>query len=158
MSKTPLYKCWVEMRHRCHSPNYHNYRLYGLRGIKVEYKPWRKNFVSFLNWAMSNGYKKGLQIDRIDNEKGYSPYNCRFVTVKVNSRNRRTNHYIQAFGETKTVTEWSEDSRCKVGTITFRRRLQEGWPPERALRTPVVKHIDKWKFRNQEWRIRNVSA
>lgn len=85
-----LYSRFRLMLRRCYDPNNHNYHQYGARGIKV-CKEWRESFDVFFAWAMENGYESGLQIDRIDNEKGYSPENCHWVTSANNNRNRRNN-------------------------------------------------------------------
>ena len=76
------------MMSRCHDPKSKDYRFYGERGITVCEK-WRGNFQAFKKWAEANGFKIGLDIDRKDSLKGYSPYNCRFVTRKENQNNRR---------------------------------------------------------------------
>lgn len=84
---TSLYKVWCSMRDRCHNSRCKAYQNYGGRGITVCLE-W-EDIASFIKWALDNGYQKGLEIDRIDNDKGYSPNNCRFVTRSVNSMNRR---------------------------------------------------------------------
>lgn len=76
------------------------------RGISV-CEEWL-NLKAFESWCLSHGWRKGLQIDRIDNDKGYSPDNCRFVTSKENCRNRRSNHFVVYNGERKTVAEFVE--------------------------------------------------
>lgn len=86
-AKTRLYQTWLGMRKRCSSPDHASYRYYGGRGIKV-WSAWQ-NFPTFEKWALSNGYSEGLQIDRIDNDKGYHPSNCRWVTRWEQSINRR---------------------------------------------------------------------
>lgn len=88
MDGTRLYKCWIGLKARCNNPNDKDYKNYGGRGILV-CEEWLNDFVSFMNWSMLSGYTDDLTIDRIDNNKGYSPDNCRFVTVTVNNRNRR---------------------------------------------------------------------
>ena len=134
-SKTPLYRCWYAMRHRCESPDDAAFSDYGGRGITV-CQEWTE-FEVFKNWALANGYRSDLQIDRRDNNRGYSPDNCRFVTSKVNQRNRRNNHLVTAFGETKPVSAWMEDPRCKVAReLTLRRRFQRGENPELSITTP----------------------
>lgn len=87
-SQTAIYKVWKNMRSRCYNPKHKSFKDYGGRGIKV-CDEWINNPSVFVNWAISNGYKKGLQLDRINNDGNYEPNNCRFVTPKVNTRNRR---------------------------------------------------------------------
>jgi hypothetical protein len=87
-SSHPLYAVWRGMKSRCYNPNKENYRNYGGRGIQV-CEEWRGDFYSFYTWATHNGWKKGLEIDRIDNDKGYSPENCRCVTKAENLKNKR---------------------------------------------------------------------
>jgi hypothetical protein len=89
-----LYKLWGSIKSRCNNENTENYKMYGARGIKM-CEEWSNDPLAFYNWAMNNGYKKGLQIDRIDNYKGYSPDNCRFVTCKENCNNKRNNAKIE---------------------------------------------------------------
>ena len=73
---------------RCYNPNFPKYPIYGGRGITV-CEEWRNNPQAFIDWALTSGFKKGLQIDRMDNDKGYSPENCHWVTNRVNCRNKR---------------------------------------------------------------------
>lgn len=89
MSETRLYHIWEQIKRRCTKPKNIDYVYYGGRGIDF-CKDWDK-FLNFANWAISNGYKDNLQIDRINNNKGYSPTNCRWVTSEVNARNKRNN-------------------------------------------------------------------
>lgn len=81
---------WRNIKNRCTKPEDKNYPNYGGRGITMCPK-WLNNKKAFIQWALTHGFKEELQIDRIDNNKGYSPENCRFVTSKQQSRNRRTN-------------------------------------------------------------------
>lgn len=112
---------------------------YGGRGIHVEHEPWKSDYVAFRDWALTNDYKSGLEIDRKDNDKGYSPENCWFATPSQNCRNKRSNKLLTAFGETKTMIEWSEDTRCSVSYDTLQCRVsQYGWPIEKAISLPKV--------------------
>jgi hypothetical protein len=69
---------------------------------------WKNSFGTFEKFCTDNGWRRGLQIDRIDNNGYYSPENCRFVPPKVNARNRRTNRFLEFNGEKKTCVEWAE--------------------------------------------------
>jgi len=78
------------MKSRCYSQNTRDYSYYGARGITI-CQEWLDNPDSFVKWALENGWKKGLSIDRIDNDGPYHPDNCRFVTHQENNMNRRDN-------------------------------------------------------------------
>lgn len=88
MSKTRIYITWRNMRVRCSNPNDREYKNYGGRGITV-CPEWRDSFEVFRDWAMQNGYRDDLTIDRIDVNKGYGPDNCRFITREKNNKTRR---------------------------------------------------------------------
>ena len=87
-SNTRLYGIWRGIKRRCLNPNYHHFKNYGGRGITV-CDEWLESFKSFYDWAMSNGYQDDLSIDRIDNDKGYDPSNCRWVTMAEQNKNKR---------------------------------------------------------------------
>ena len=84
----PLCSVWSDMKTRCYNSNQKSYKHYGGRGIIV-CEEWTGDFKCFYDWAIKNGYKKGLQIDRINNDGNYEPDNCRFVTTAENCRNSR---------------------------------------------------------------------
>ena len=93
-----LYVVWLDMKGRCTNPNDKSYSYYGGRGITV-CDEWRNNFQAFYDWAMANGYDENAPygkctMDRIDNDKGYSPDNCRWVDMKFQGNNVSRNRYI----------------------------------------------------------------
>lgn len=112
-SGTALYKRWCGLVTRCCNPNSTHYDNYGGRGISL-FCQWKNSYEKFRDWALQNGWNEELHIDRIDNNGGYFPNNVRFVTPTVNANNKRNTKFIQAFGETKNVTDWLEDERCIV--------------------------------------------
>lgn len=81
-----LYKVWGNMRRRCNDENTHNYKWYGGKGIRV-CEDWN-DYLKFREWALEHGYTQGLQLDRIDPDKNYEPFNCRWITTRANIRNR----------------------------------------------------------------------
>ena len=130
-TKHPLYSKWHTMKSRCNNSNNASYERYGGRGIKV-CDEWENSFQAFYEWSMANGYKKGLSIDRIDNDGNYEPANCRWVTQEEQCNNRRTSHKLTYEGETHTITEWSKITGIKRKIIS-QRVNNLGWSIERAL-------------------------
>ena len=137
---TKLYSSWIDMKRRCYNPKIESYKYYGGRGIKV-YKPWRRSYIWFKRWALKNGYKEGLTIDRIDNDGNYEPDNCKWSTAKEQARNRRSNKLITYKGETHCLTEWAEI--LGINENTFYSRLNgHGWSIEKTF-TEKVKRRNK---------------
>lgn len=97
---------WATMMSRCYNPHRKKYKTYGERGIKV-CKEWH-DIRKFANWCKTSGYKKELQLDRINNNGDYCPENCRWVTPAQNSRNRRTNINITISNKTMCVADWAK--------------------------------------------------
>ena len=123
-SKTKLYKVWRGIKTRCTDSKSKSYVFYGGRGIKM-YDEWYKSYEIFSKWCYENGYKDGLEIDRIDVNKNYEPSNCRFVTRLVNANNKRDNHYLTINGESHTIAEWSRIKNISQNLIIG--RLKRNW-------------------------------
>ena len=100
-----LRKIYTNMKSRCYNPNVKSYHLYGERGIKV-CDEWLHSYITFQNWAVKNGYKEDLTIDRIDNNGNYEPNNCRWVDRRVQANNRKSNFYITFNNKTDTLANW----------------------------------------------------
>lgn len=128
------YSSWTAMHARCRNPKAHSYADYGGRGISVCDR-W-KSFENFL--ADMGGRPLQTSIDRIDPNGNYEPGNCRWATVEVQGDNKRNTKAIAAFGETKSITEWSQDSRCVTTRARLTHRLRNGWSPQDAITTPRI--------------------
>lgn len=109
-SGSRIYRIWQNMRRRCYNENFVSYPNYGMRGIEV-CDEWRNDFLVFYDWAMANGYRDDLTLDRINNDGPYSPENCRWATVKEQSNNKRDTLYFSCCGTTDTLANWAR----KVG-------------------------------------------
>jgi len=130
----PIYGTWHAMLQRCENPNDHSYKDYGGRGITV-CDEWHDSVI-FINWALASGWREGLTLDRIDNDGNYESSNCRWITRKENSRNKRNNHLITFNGKTQTMAQWAEEVNIPYHTLKYRIGRYH-WPIERALTEPV---------------------
>ena len=110
-----LYWMWKAIKQRCNNPRCPAYCNYGARGITYT-KEWEQ-FESFYEWAMNTGWKKGLELDRINNDGNYEPSNCRFITRRENMNNRRITIYLTINNDTKPLSVWAEIAKINRGTI-----------------------------------------
>lgn len=134
-----LYSVWATMKQRCLNKNNKSYKDYGGRGIKLDER-WANNYESFYNWAINSGYKKGLQIDRIDNNGNYCPSNCRFVDNEVQANNKRNVKLYTINGVEKSLPQWCRE--YEQDYFLIRQRVYKlGWPIEKALTTPKTNKI-----------------
>lgn len=126
-----IYSIWNRMKDRCNNPKSDRYSFYGGRGIKV-CDEWNNDFAVFFEWAIASGYRDDLTIDRIETDGNYEPGNCRWVTVKEQANNRRSNHRLTHNGETHTIAEWAEITGLSYDTI--KQRISKlHWSVEEAL-------------------------
>lgn len=132
--RSRLYRAWYNMIYRATSDNYIEVHRYKKRGISV-CDEWLYSYDSFKEWALQNGYSDNLTLDRINNDKGYSPDNCRWVDQKTQCRNRSSNVFIEYKGEKKILIEWVELLGLNYKLI--QKRLERGWTTEEAFERPL---------------------
>lgn len=134
----PLYKTWMNMKTRCYDENAKGYKWYGGSGVTV-CDEWRNDYKSFYDWAILNGWAKGLQIDKDINGNGklYSPENCCFVDSKTNCNNRRNSRILEYNGVSKTVSQWSECLGINQNTLRSRLFILK-MPINLAFNKPVL--------------------
>lgn len=128
----PEYGVWVGMRDRCCRPSNKYFANYGGRGITV-CERWREDFAAFLA-DMGARPSEAHSIDRIDNNAGYSPENCRWATRHEQTRNTRRTRLIAFRGETLCLLDWA--ARIGIAREVIAGRLNRGWSVERALTAP----------------------
>ena len=123
------------MKQRCYNPNRREYKNYGGRGIGV-CSEWLSGFDAFRDWSMANGYCDNLTLDRIDNNKDYEPNNCRWVSMKVQSNNKRGNIIVTYNGENITLSECADKYNVDYQTLYVRTQLL-GWELNKAITQPI---------------------
>lgn len=136
MSDTRLYRIYKKMYRRCYKPKTKSFENYGGRGITI-CTEWlgEHGFENFAKWSTENVYNDNLSIDRKDNDKGYSPENCRWATAKEQANNTRSTVFLTYNGETKPASEWSEITGIRQDTLTMRKR--SGWSDEECIEVPL---------------------
>jgi hypothetical protein len=140
-----LCKVWRSMKDRCDGKGSDaNRRNYKDKNIRV-CQDWINDFESFRIWSENNGYKKGLEIDRRDNSRGYSPDNCRWVTKLVNSNNTCTNIYVEYKGEKIALMNLIRILNLKERPEFYRYRINAGWELDKALNKPAKKTYTRIK-------------
>lgn len=139
----PLYLVFDSMKSRCYNPKDSSYNRYGGRGINI-CDEWLNDFSSFYHWSIINGWQKGLQIDRINNDGNYKPENCRFVTPKENCNNKSNNVFLEYKDVKKPILIWCKE--FNINFVTLSDRLKSGWTVEKALETPVNFRVTKLEY------------
>lgn len=130
MTNTRLFHIWSTMKQRCCNPNKQHYECYGGRGIEV-CDEWLKDFNSFYEWSLKNGYTEELTLDRINIDGNYEPSNCRWVDRVTQANNKKNNRVVEYKGKQYTVAELS--SKYNINYSCLYSRIRQGWNIERAL-------------------------
>lgn len=118
-----LYQCWRNMLNRCSNPNVGSYKTYGGKGIGV-CDDW-KQYVNFRNWAFQNDWEEGLTIDRIDNDMGYCPDNCQWITREDNiAKSKAKKYLVWEVGSDNKIEVVNLSEFCRNNDITRRNLLQ----------------------------------
>lgn len=130
----PLYLTWSNMKQRCYNKNATRYKNYGARGIRV-CSQWRNDFWQFVEDMGER--PKGYTLNRIDNDKGYSPENCEWASRYDQDRNTTKNRYLTYKGVTRVFDDWCK--QFNIPRSTLNKRLDNGWSIEKALETPRYK-------------------
>ncbi len=133
-----LYRLWSGIKQRCTNPKAQSWERYGKRGITI-CKDWM-DYPAFYTWAKEHGYKRGLSIDRIDNNGSYSPENCRWASAKEQARNRSNTNYIYIGGVKTPLNDVTEALGIAQGNVL--RRVRSGRPFNVCYRE-IISHFSK---------------
>ena len=133
-SGTPLYNVWKSMRQRCNNRKSHDYKWYGMDGVKI-CEEW-EDFASFRKWATENGYKSGLTIDRVGSKGPYSPENCRWITIQEQQKNKRNVLKFLYLGDLYTVDTFCD--KFGISKAMFYDRKHKGWSLDQIATTPKI--------------------
>lgn len=133
MHKTSEYRSWKSAVSRVTNPNDPSFASYGGRGIGI-----CDRWLVFANFIADMGKKPTREhsIDRIDNDAGYSPENCRWATMAEQSLNKRNSKKVTVGGVTKNISQWAKELGCCATAV--HRRIERGWTEERAVTTPPM--------------------
>lgn len=130
-----LYNIWRGMKNRC-SDNYFQNQYYKHKNITI-CDEWKNSYLTFKAWALSNGFIEGLQIDRIDNSKGYYPDNCRLTTQEINVNNRDNTFYVFYKGNKYALTALLREKGLLEHYAAIRSKIKRGKSVEYCIDTPV---------------------
>ena len=131
-----LYNIWRAMRKRCTNESCIDFDGYGARGIAV--CPEWDDFLVFREWALAAGYRKGLTIERVDNDGGYSPENCRWATPAEQRENQRTRTdaiMVEWRGQEVPLSDLAREFGMRAGLVGS--RYKRGWPIRKCLTHPI---------------------
>lgn len=125
MTNSKIFKVWQGIKKRCTNKNDPCYQKYGAKGIEI-CPEWEHDFMAFYNWAMENGYKEGLTIDRKDYRGNYCPENCRWVDLYEQANNKSNNIRITIDGVEKTLPQWCREYNVpykKIYRYLYKRKM-----------------------------------
>lgn len=134
MKDTAIYRMWHNMRARCKYESTDRYKNYGGRGIQV-CQEWDESFEAFYQWALSNGYRDGLSIERKDVNGNYCPENCCFILLEDQALNRTTTRYIEHNGIQKPLSVLAKE--IGKNSVTLSRRIDKGLSVSDAVSLPL---------------------
>ena len=135
-NKNRLYHIWYNMKQRCYNVNVKDYKYYGACGIKM-CDNWKNDYQLFKKWAINNGYKDDLTIDRINNDGNYEPDNCRWLTIQEQQFNKRNTTYCEFDGVVQSIPKLCK--KYKIDDEVVYHRIKRGWNIRKALTTPAKK-------------------
>ena len=133
-NRTRLYRIWCAMRQRCRIDS-EAHKYWAGKGIAV-CEEWN-DYLLFRKWALENGYKDNLTLDRIDSNGNYEPSNCRWATYKEQANHLSSNHFVTIKGESHSISEWCDILNISSRDVVYRRVKNYGWSFEKALLTPA---------------------
>ena len=139
--KERLKRIYLGIKSRCYNPNTRDRKSYYDRNI-IMCNEWLEDYKNFKRWAMANGYKDDLTIDRIDVNGDYEPSNCRWITREKQALNKTNSRIIEWKGNKKTISEWCLEMNIKKSTL-LQRLNKYGWSVERALTTKTNHYVRK---------------
>jgi len=125
------------MKARCYNTKHPVFADYGGRGITI-CDEWKNSRGIFFAWAMAHGYREDLTIDRIDNDRGYEPTNCRWVDAQVQANNTRRNRIIEHCGVRRTLSQWATSAGISTRLLWY--RISAGWDFADAITKPARRH------------------
>lgn len=135
LTKHPLYTIWSGIKQRCNNVKRPNHKWYGKKNISM-CKQWTDDFVLFYDWAISNGWQKGLEVDRFPNKYGnYEPSNCRITTGAINSNNKTNHRMLMVNNEKLNLKQIS--NRFNIPYSTLQNRIRRGWDDHKVWSTPI---------------------
>lgn len=130
LTRRRLMTIYRNMIKRCYDKNSKDYKYYGAKGIKVCYS-WKTSFASFCIWALMNGYRNDLTIDRINSSDNYCPENCRWVDMRDQSKNKSQTRKITIQGKTMCLKDWCRELGINYYTVCM--RIHRGMDEKEAI-------------------------